>query len=285
MTTNFRAPVILFGVSLLVGCSSAPPEPSEQRSSIASGAGSLSGYVHRFSCSRFAIGAGTTSKTEFRLDKVVGTWGVFATRSDTQMVLAEPNADAPSRSAPPFPGGDQANNAAVKAYFLAAGLPGDQVLDVHAMPSMGVGGFGPDVTTGPTLEGYYSYISRQYLGIPIVDSYAWARLDEKGEVVTESVYWPEIPQGALEEAKAFAQFMGDPTWKSSFLAKLPAVGQLVIHHTSGVWTGAFQAHVSYDVSWHDGKVLHFGVNGTAFDMPEEVPGAWGTGPSTSKPAP
>lgn len=217
--------------------------------------------------------------------KLVGPWGVFATHAKTGMVLALPNADAPSRTAPPFPGGAEAQNVAVKTYFLSAGLPADQVQGVRTMSLMTASGFGASEEP-PTFQPVTSdsVISRQYAGIAIADSYAWARLNSNSDVVTESVYWPEIPSTILNEATAFAKNLSDAAWQKAFLAKLPppANGQLVIHHTPGTWNGAFSAAVSYDVPAGGGRLLHFSQVGVAFSLPEEQPGAWGSAPSMSK---
>lgn len=271
---------------LIVGCVSSPDEPLSQARAPLAPSGSLAGFSHPFSKSHFALGSPSSYKTEFGMQKVVGPWGVFATHSSTGMVLALPNADAPSRAAPPFPGGSEAQNAAVKAYFLSAGLPADQIQGVRTMGLMTASGYGaseePPAFHPVTSD---SFISRQYAGIQVIDSYVWARMNDSSEVVTESVYWPEIPATVLNEANAFAKSLSDEVWKKAFLAKLPPPrnGQLVIHHTPGTWNKAFSAAVSYDVpAGSGGRMLHFDQNGMAFGLPDELPGAWGEAPSMTK---
>lgn len=218
--------------------------------------------------------------TEFGIHKVVGNNGVFGTRVATGMVLASPNADSPSRFLGPLAGGAAAHDAAVKEYFIGAGLPKEQIASVRVM----AGGLMDGEAKQPAdahFKALYSYLDRSVDGIPVVDSFAWARINEEEQVVTESVYWPAIPQAVIDGAKAFASSLADATWATAFHQKAPQNGKIVIRHTPGVWDGAFKAAVAYDVTWA-GQVLHYDSSGARFKLPSEQEGAWGETPSHTK---
>lgn len=249
----------------LVGCAEPPDEPAST-----AGASTALGYEHLFSHSRFAIGPSVIeTKSEFGIDKVIGPWGVFGTIQKTRSVLASPNADAPSRARPPLPGGADAHNAEVRAYFVGAGLPAVEIDTVTVHTTSSAGGSGTDPPEW-SLVAYTSTLSRQYDAVPIEDSFAWAQVNDLGDVVTESVYWPEIPQGVLDSARSFAQQLADPATKAAYFAKVPAGGRLVIHHTPRIWPGAFQASVAYDIG-DFGKSTHYDASGGTFALPEEGP--------------
>lgn len=274
---------VMSGLAAL-GCESVP-EPPPGRVAAASETGDAGGYVHRFSASRFALGGSAVEKIEFGVDKHIGPWGVFGRNVDTDMALALPNADAPTRDKPPLAGGAAAQTSAVRAYFVAAGLPVGQILDVKPMAEMSASGAG---TTEPepaaaTLDRYYGMIHREVAGVPVADSYAWASIDEDSEVVAESVYWPSIPRSVVAEAKGFKAKLADSSWRAAFLAKLPGPGKLVIHHTPGEWTGQFAASVGYDVQSPGGMMgYHFDENAIAFLLPSEEPSPT-PAPATPKP--
>jgi hypothetical protein len=283
---NAKIVLLALAIGSQAACSSPPDEPqSRARSGSSVDSDALAGYQHTFDKSHFAIGDSTTPVTEFGIYKVVGPWGVFGTHANTGKVLASPNGDSPSLSGKRILDAVVHNNA-VKSYFVGAGLPADQILEVKAMPSMvsnGVEGDYGDEAPPSVLESYFSRISRQWQGIRIWESEAWAQMNVSGEVVGESVYWPELPSATLTAAGAFAANLADAEWKAAFLAKLPKTegGTLVIHHTPAVWNNSFSSTVSYDVP-SGNRYLHFNDQGKAFTLPDEEPGAWGDAPSMSK---
>lgn len=227
--------------------------------------GSLPGYVHLLSKSRFPLGTILQTVNQSGMEEVIGEYGVFATQDVSQMVNAIPDESAPSQTEGAFPGGATAQNAAVLAYFTGAGLEADQVSGV-------TDGYGGGVLSNPEGGGetplstiIESDVQRSFAGIPIVDSYASSTFDDKGESVAESVYWPPIAQSTLAAAIAFQDLLGNAASRAAYFSKLPidgTGGRLVIHHTSGLWTGTFFSAASYDV----GQV-HFDVNGEAFAIP------------------
>ena len=259
---------LLLGCLLIamVGCAEPPPEPVGNAS-----AGTTTGlkdYVHTMARSRFAIGPSPSHYSEFGIDKVVGDYGVFGTNAKTGMVLALPNADAPSRARPGPKYGADAHNAAVKDYFVGAGLPAEEVGPITVNTTMSAGGAGVDPPAQWQFESYTSRIARQYEGVPVADSYAWAQFNDLGEVVTESVYWPQISEGVVKEAASFQKKLADPASKSAFFSKVPEGGTLVIRHTPGTWEESFHATVSYDVGSF-GKAAHYDSDGKEFSLPTE----------------
>lgn len=285
---------------VLIGCSSSPQAPSPEihegtpqllqqttpSSDAGVGVGNLgaSAYVHGIAASKFPVGKGVTEKDEFGMHKFVGDQGVFATRP-TGLSLGLTNATAAVRQHPgPLPGGASAHNQAVRDYFVNAGLPADQIGSVDIMPAMSVNA---DLVNNkqfdPKLEFYFSIIRRQVAGVPVRDSYAWARINLDGAVVDESVYWPQIPPSAIADAKDLTKTLADKVAATNFLSKLPPnkAGQLVIHHTPGEWTGAFEATATYDVPDDNPDfkaTIHYNANGQRHIFAHEAKGAWGSSP-------
>ena len=236
----------------------------------------LSGYIHNASNSHFALGTGATIVSEYGMSKLVGSQGVFATNVSTQMVLAIPNADSPARTGSALLD-ETTHNATVRSYFVGAGLPEAQILSVTAEAGGLAGGPGAGASVAlrgtPPLHHFFSIIKRQANGVEVPDSYAWARFNTDGEVVHESVFWPEIPGSALADAAALQAAMNDPQSQAAYIASLPSEtwgGKVVIHHTSGVWSGAFGAFASYDVFDPGGRPRHFDAGGTEFRLPVEM---------------
>lgn len=236
------------------------------------------GFVHGFSNSRFLPGAGAVQKSEAGFAKLVGPDGTFATDPRTGFVVAIANASSIARTKARLPGGPSEHNAFVRSYFVGAGLPNEQIASVNVNSRMTATGFGVPAQGLPpagTLLFYYSIVKRKYGGVPVPDSFAWAHVNVDGEVVSESVYWPEIPAGVLADADAFAAVLNDVGQRATFNGKLPAEfrdrsGELVIRHTPGPWTGAFEAVASFDVV-HIGqkRMKHFAKDGTEIVLSSE----------------
>lgn len=262
-----------------MACTAAPDEPVS-RSSASTTASGAAQFRQTKERTRFQIGSTGREVTEFGIHKWVGDNGVFGTRLATGMVLASPNADSPSRFLGPLAGGPAAHDAAVKEYFIGAGLPKDQIAAVRVMAAGLVDGDAKQPSDAH-FKALYSYLDRSVDGISVVDSFAWARINEEEEVVIESVYWPAIPQAIIDSAKAFDVSLADSAWASGFHEKAPQNGKVVIRHTPGVWDGTFRAAVAYDVTWA-GQILHYDITGARFKLPSEEEGAWGETPSHTK---
>lgn len=273
--------LLMMALLLPAGCAAEPAEPLSRSTAGSAVSGAMEFRLTK-QASRFQIGSASREVTEFGMHKWVGDNGVFATRLASGMTLGSPNADSPSRYFGALAGGPDAHDKAVKDYFIAAGLPKGQISSVRVM----VSGLLATKIDNPgdvqsDFSALYSYIERAVDGVPVVDSFAWASINEEEQVVTESVYWPSIPQAVIDSAKAFASSLADSTWAADFHKKAPPNGKLVIRHTPGVWDGTFKAAVAYDVRWAN-ETLHFDATGTKFKMPNEKDGAWGETPSHSK---
>ena len=288
-----------------VGCSSraSPHElpPTEQNGKAASlpnrlteslmAPSALAAYQHLSSASRFALGGSPVQRTESGMSKLAGSQGVFATVLATGMSLGVSNANSPARARPPLSTDPAVHNAAVRSYFVQAGVPVAQILRVSVQAAMHQAGQEGPATTSvhPLLDFYFSTLFRQTPGgVPIVDSYAWARINADNDVVMESVYWPAISAAVVLEAEALSQALGAPSSRAAYLAKLPqdaagesGKGSVVIHHTSGAWPNGLAAHAVYDVR-AGSRTIHYDSSGVARQLAEELPNAWGPVPSTPR---
>jgi len=213
----------------------------------------LPGYNHEFAKSRFETGEIVSELDQFEMRKIVGTVGTFSTQLVSGAVVALPNVPFPDPAFGVFPGDADGQNAAVRSYFVNAGLPENQIASVSAYEAGLVRG-------DSILQGWWSVLNRAWDGIPIDDSIATAAFDANERSSAEQVYWPVIPGELLEEVRAFQDMLSDPSQRDAYIQKLPASSRdavIVIRHTSWFWKGPFQATVC--CRGHD-------LNGLCFDM-------------------
>lgn len=287
--------LLLLSVS---ACSSAPSEPEPQPADgvaaaplVAAAPSGLRGYEHSAASSRFAIGTQREERLEHGMRKVIGSNGVFAVEARTKMVLGIPDASAPTRGRPPMLDPD-AHAAAVRSYFVSAGLPEDQILEVRTQTTMQGGGPQTGEPLNPSMakvQYYYGCLMRKTpSGIPIPDSVAYARINVDGDVVEEGVYWPDIPARALVDADGVRSTASSSANRAAYLGKIgqlsdtePQNGHAVIRHTSGFWGGSFAAIASFDVP-RKNAVVHFDGSGAVVDLPSERAGAFGPTPQYVK---
>jgi hypothetical protein len=265
------------------GCDSTPPEPelngtvstNSRSSSLTLGTG-LPGYLHSVNASRFYLGSATQEKDEYGYHKFIGESGTFAYDLTNGCVRASQNARSPRLQLRPYGASGMEHNDRVLSYFIAGGIPKEQIRGVQTHPLMGGAGSAdvPKMNVGvdATLIAYYSVLSRMTpQGIPILDSQAWARFDEQDQVVSEGVYWPDIPASVVEEASAFKARLSTPEGAAAYKALLPSLpheGGVVIRHSTSVTRVTFEAMVVLEVT--EGAVTrHFGVDGTEKKLPEE----------------
>jgi hypothetical protein len=212
--------------------------------------------------SRFIIGptgAELRRVEEHGFSKVVGPDGVFATdlRNGLVVALQSGGSDKGEGKAADVEGktgyviDPDKHNGQVINYFLAAGLPKDQIGGVHATTYLSSSGSAQDARpTPPKVDGYASVVERKIEKYTVVDSVAWARMNEQGKVVSEWVYWPAISAKALADAKRIEEMLARGTDKNEFLARLPSglpPGKIVIRHTSASMNEPFEVFASYDV--------------------------------------
>lgn len=238
-----------------------------------SSAGDIRGFKHPVSNSRFA--RGTTLATNVRangfIQETVGSDGMFITWGNG-FTSGIPNAAAPSKSARPYAMRPEPHDQRVLAYFLASGLPREQVGSVRATASVQQTGSVADGPNPPELIGFTTVIHRQVDGLPVRGSFAWARFNANDDVVVEQVWWPDLPLAPVSEAKSLRSKLSDPVQSSAYRAKLPASlasvpGEVVVHH-AGPFGHGWYAAATFDVAKQDeqevrsfdsaGNEVHFG---------------------------
>jgi hypothetical protein len=254
-------------------------------------ADAVPGYRHTAQKSRFFAGenlARIESITENDLVKYRGAGGVLVTDEKTGLTMAVQSASqdkaAPAAKTrkPAAPLDPDMHNRRVLDYFLQAGLPRDQIERAHANTYLSASGpASKAISVQPRVDGYATIVSRKADQYRVVDSVAWARMDEKGRIVSEWVYWPPIPAGVVADARRLNERVSGRQ-RDAFLAKTGATrntGQVVIRHSSPFADGAFSAFASYDVveqTQSAGKrgtavtIRHFDVDGKELRLPQEM---------------
>jgi hypothetical protein len=247
----------------LLGCSEQiQPTPSEHSEPVVSRlatptAPDAPAFIHRQAVSLFHLGSNLSSRNDMGMDKVVGDEGVFATDPRTGAVRAILNGGASAARVPGLAGTAAVHNERVKAYFLRAGLPADQIGDTQVMTQM-EGGGPPGVIEGgrsATFVSYTTVITRVVQGVPVPDSFAVARFNKNDETTMEWVYWPSIPGSIIDDAKKLSALLGDAHARSAYVDKLPpevarnSQAEVTIRH-SDFADPKFTTFASYDV--HEG---------------------------------
>jgi hypothetical protein len=281
-------------VAIQGGCTSSVTPPDRTHgsgdviSSLAS-AGAI-GYQHTIERSKFALGSGVAARDEFGMHKIVGDQGVFATRA-SGMVTAITNGDSTARQGIPI-GDDKLHNDAVRRYFVASGIPEDQIAAVQDFQVVRAPASGdqPDDPSKRTVMYRYSMLKRSIQGIVVADSFAWARMNVDGAVVEEQVYWPSIPGSVIDSALEFSAKLKDEAVLVAFEAQLPphrTPSGVVIRHSPGEWDGTFFADAYVDVVQDQPSfpaTLHATRTGVVVQLPWELEGAWGPEASSGRKA-
>jgi len=274
---------------MLTGCISSAPTEWRTQGTIPAPPGGAAGYQHGPEHTKVVLGDHRKTVARYGYLKAVGDHGTLATNIATGGTFA---AAAPSSSGahlPPFGTEYGDHDRFVKDYFVKLGLPVEQVASVHAMTMLEAQGPSTEVgKTIPQITAYYSALQRTVEGVPVADSFAWARVNSRGEVVQEGVYWPAIPADVVKQVHQFRELMADPRRQQEFKSRLGVSGgegAVVIRHSSAALNEGFESFVSYDVSLHvpastsEQKtpepgttvtvVRHFDVNGTERFLPQE----------------
>jgi hypothetical protein len=250
-------------ILVLATCVASAIAQSPSPGLIATDDGGAVGYQHSFERSRFVIGPTGAERRrveEHGFSKVVGPAGVFATDLHNGLVVAVPSGGANKGEAKA--GDEEAkagyvtdpdkHNRQVVDYFVSAGVPKDQIGGVHSTTYLSLSGSLNDARPAPPkIDGYASVLERKIEKFPVVDSVAWARMNQKGEVVSEWVYWPAIPAKVLANARRLLEMTAGESDKTAFLSRLPAglpPGKVVIRHSSATAPqGPFEVFASYDI--------------------------------------
>jgi hypothetical protein len=274
-------------IALAAGCSNAPAElpPQELHGSVVVSGDVAAGYLHAPQNSRFRIGTFKDEKSEHGLRKTIGSDGVFAVDERNGSALGVPNGDAVALLKRPLTTNADVHNERVLAYFKSAGLPSAQVSGVHVTASMIGSAHGVDESPesvdvqGADLEGFQSVLERTIDGVPVPDSFAWARFNEDDDSVWENVHWPPIPRGVVEAARAMQRSL-EATGKRQGLAKLagvrdPTTLRVTIRHSSFAVEGPVASLASVDAIVDGGKgkarVAHLDLEGRELSLPPERP--------------
>jgi hypothetical protein len=305
---NFRTFYLSGFVLLCWSCSGPEVKRPPGAGVIAPDPGGAAGYQHGMDHSKFSVGSGQRYVNEFGLLKVVGSEGVFAVDAANGLAMAIPNAHSSrGQQAAWFSQTPEQHNQLVMNYFVGAGIPKEQVGGVLATTSLAANAGSDQVPAPqPKIGGYQSILDRKLGEIPVVDSVAWARLDDQGTVLAEWVYWPAIPGRAITEASRMKEMLAKDADQKAFLAKLPAglaPGNVVIRHSSATSTGPFIAMASYDVQERRSPsppnaqaiqtgssraiiiTRHFGADGNEIRLPQEQRNIGADYPTAKRPPP
>lgn len=192
------------------------------------------------------------------------------------MELGSVSTGAPTSTKSPYGTRLADHNDFVRNYFITAGLPVQEILSVDGHVGGGAGSLMGQAPTVFEPTRFYSVLSRGFDGIPIVGSFATARVDADSEIVEEAVYWPAIPQDILNEAKVLASTLSDTTALSAFRASLPnGPGRVCIRHSSGASTGPFQVYAAFSVSTSSGPRDFDGSGAELHIRPDPFPTGFG----------
>ncbi len=259
---------------------------SRARSPVSVSATGLPQYVHSLACSRIALGPNETSVPDGALTKLRGDWGSYVLDTSDGHEYGAQRKGSPLLVSSPYGASVVAHGQAVLHYFESCGLPSaevGQVLPRVGGRMLGRAGESPQ-PVGPQM--YYSAVSRAVNGIPIVDSFAWARMAESGDIVREEVYWPAIPQDVIDAAIALQAQLAATSGATAFRAGLPAgTGRVTIRHSSP-WAPPgmpFEAFAVYDITTSDGhgssQTHHFDAHKNEIRLAQE---SW-PAPTAGKP--
>jgi len=210
----------------------------------------LAGASWDVSLSRFAFGGTPTKSTAGPNTRWEGPQG-SASVSLFGYAMARSNAAAPASLLPDWNTDPDLLTAHVRQYFVGMGAPECQILRTLVTASGSASGS----TDGGITQGGSSqrtiHLARGLDGaIPIVDSLAWARMNNQNQTDAETFFWPMLPAATIAAARAFKSELADPTALAAYKAKLPSNargdGEVVIHHTSIFPRTEFQTAVSWD---------------------------------------
>ncbi|HVW29479.1 MAG TPA: hypothetical protein VHC69_29135 [Polyangiaceae bacterium] len=294
------ASIVIASVSACVGLSLArsavsdvPPEQVQVEAAAApapsatNGSTALyAGYVHRQEQTSFdpsfvsdigtlALSPQSKLNTYFvgRLQRTEGPRGIWAFDQVSGWSGASPS-PAVMNEVRPYGATLEEHNAKVKTYFVAAGLPADQIGQVAGTAQV--------IESGPTdhwdkhttrLRAYTTILRRAINGVVIGDSMASASLADSGRAIRESVFWPSVPQSVVTDAKTMMATLA-ADGMASFRAKLPSDVevsdggiQVVVRHQSESYAGTPYSRAVVEVMTKDGAVRVFDSAASEIHLP------------------
>ena len=273
----------------LTACVSSAPREWRTQGMIPAPTGGAPGYQHGPQHTRVVVGDHRKTSERYGYLIMAGDQGTMSTNIADGSTFAAAAPSSAGMLLPRFAGSYEDHDRFVKDYFVTLGLPSEQVGSVRTMTMLEAHGRSEDVgRTIPQVTAYYSALQRTVEGIPVIDSFAWARVNSRGEVVQEGVYWPAIPSDVLQQVHQFREMLADPKRLEAFKSRLtvPAgEGVIVIRHSSATGNHAFESFASYDVSLHLSPIpstqkmpmpgttvtvtRHFDLNGAERFLPQE----------------
>ena len=256
---------------LSFGCSreveELPPSEATVRSPVSSlpGSGIIPGYRHSIAASKFW-------SISPKVDKASSSFTRYA--GDDRMMIVLPNgfvsgsthANAVARGVGAYSTDSNAHNAHVVSYFLAAGMPADQMSAPHVTTRVLSVGTEAAGETARRLLGYTTVIGRVVEGTRIEGSFAWAEFNKNNETIDEQVWWPELPASIRDDVNIMKSVVGDSSKSATLRSKLPRevdgeAGEIVVHHEPPMGA-SFPTKVTLDFG-KPGRptVLSFDING------------------------
>jgi hypothetical protein len=248
-------PMFLAVLGVTAGCANGIQPDEGRRVSGKLSADPISGYKHSFDKSLVKLGSISSRISDQGFSKVIGSDGVFAVDEINGFAESVPNPEAIARR-PPYPGTAADHHARTAQYFLIAGLPSDQIGVIQVHTAMRGGQSVTGQRTPDQFLGYYSIIGRQILGVPVSESFAWARFNVDGDVVEEAVFWPELPGQLKTDVQSFLDVTANVDRSDALKANIEkgapghgkAPGRIVIHHQNATDRAAPFSRVLYDVT-------------------------------------
>jgi hypothetical protein len=250
----------VIATTVALGCSArsnqtAPGAPADSSGSAAQSAScqpgaTLTGAAYDITKSKFAFGSTPSMESASGLVRWVGRDGAVAIFA-SGMELGSMNAGAPETDLPDWSTDSMALSNHVIAYFNSMGVASCQIAfnPIHSMGSASGSIDGSFVVTSVSNT---VALVRGVDGILVSESNAYARFNSADQTTQEGLYWPEIAASVVSAARGFRDRLADPASLAAYKALLPSDaqgdGQVVIHHSSGGTTSAFQAAATYDVA-------------------------------------
>jgi hypothetical protein len=192
---------------------------------------------------------------------------VFGVNELNGAVLALPNPPAVEKkdareSGQPFVAlstDEAVHSKRVLEYFLAAGVPAEEVGGTHVTTLMA--GYAPKSQRTITSKdshfvAYDTHLERVVAGIPVVGSHAWARFNSDDEVVQEGAFWPAIAADVVAAALQLQAIANDPDELREYRARIEKEspiplrdsGRVIIQHTPSIHDQPTTALAAYEVA-------------------------------------
>lgn len=222
---------------LLTSCSPTPMPNMDAPGTIVRTQGDTPGYQHGVDRSKFVAGQTVRQRFADGYVRWEGDNGVFAVNPVSGAAVGTLTSArlAATEAAGTAPPSAEKHALMVRDYFLNAGVPADQIAGVDDLTLLAERGeVRSKERAQPVIIGYISALRRQIGEVPVPDSVAWARIDERGVVLGEGVHWPAIPKRTIEDARELRALAADPARLRTVMTALPAEatdGKVAIRHT------------------------------------------------------